>query len=45
MQNTKLSFSDIAFQLGYSSVHHFSNQFKSITGLSPSAYKELQAKR
>ena len=44
MQNTKLSFADIAFQLGYSSVHHFSNQFKSITGLSPSAYKELQAK-
>jgi AraC-like DNA-binding protein len=45
MQNPNLTFTDIAFELGYSSVHHFSNQFKRITGLSPSAYRELQAKR
>jgi AraC family transcriptional regulator len=41
LQNTKLSFTDIAFQLGYSSVHHFSNQFKNITGLTPSAYRKV----
>ncbi len=40
---TKLSFTDIAFQLGYSSVHHFSNQFKNITGLTPSAFRQLQS--
>lgn len=45
MQDPERSFTDIAFELGYSSVHHFSNQFKRITGLSPSAYRELQAKR
>ena len=45
MQNPALSFTDIAFQLGYSSVHHFSNQFKSLTGLSPSAYRESQKGR
>lgn len=39
VQNPALSFTDIAFRLGYSSVHHFSNQFKRITGLSPSAYR------
>ncbi len=41
MQNTKLSFADIAFQLGYSSVHHFSSQFKSMTGMTPSMYRDL----
>jgi AraC-like DNA-binding protein len=45
MQNPALSFTDIAFQLGYSSVHHFSNQFKSITGLSPSVYREGLSKK
>lgn len=44
MQNPALSFTDIALQLGYSSVHHFSNQFKSLTGLSPSAYREMVGK-
>lgn len=38
---TDLSFTEVAFQLGYSSVHHFSNQFKQVTGLTPSAYKKL----
>jgi AraC-like DNA-binding protein len=45
MQDPERSFTDIAFELGYSSVHHFSNQFKRLTGLSPSAYRALQAKR
>lgn len=44
LQNARLSFTDIAFQLGYSSVHHFSNQFKNITGLTPSAYRQLHAR-
>jgi len=44
MRNPGLSFTDIAFGLGYSSVHHFSNQFKSLTGLSPSAYRVMLGK-
>lgn len=40
---SQLTLTDIAFQLGYSSVHHLSNQFKKITGMSPSYYRELQA--
>jgi AraC-like DNA-binding protein len=31
---------DIAERLGYSSLHYFSHQFKRITGLSPSQYKQ-----
>jgi AraC-like DNA-binding protein len=44
LQTPGLSFTDIAFQLGYSSVHHFSNQFKNMTGLTPSAYRVLHGK-
>lgn len=36
------SLSDIAFELGYSSVQHLSQQFKKITGLTPSHFKELK---
>ena len=36
---------EIAFKLGYSSQAHLSNQFKKITGLSPSFYKQLKNKR
>ena len=39
LKNPKLSLADIAFQLGYSSVHHFSNQFKHITGMTPSRFR------
>ena len=38
---TDLSLSDIAFKLQYSSVAHLSNQFKKITGLTPSVFKQL----
>jgi AraC-like DNA-binding protein len=38
----KLSLSNIAFKLKYSSVAHLSNQFKKITGITPSFFKELQ---
>jgi AraC-like DNA-binding protein len=35
------SLSEIADQLGYSSVQHLSQQFKKITGLTPSDFKNL----
>jgi AraC family transcriptional regulator len=35
----ELSLSEIAFQMGYSSVAHLSSQFKKVTGLTPSYYK------
>ena len=33
--------SEIAYMLGYSSVHYLSNQFKKVTGFSVSQYKSL----
>lgn len=44
MYNEK-NLSEIAFELGYSSVQHLSQQFKKVTGLTPSAFKELGDKR
>lgn len=41
----ELSLKEIAFQLHYSSIAHLSNQFKKITGLTPSYYKQLKQKR
>ena len=38
----ELSLNQIADQLGYSNVAHLSNQFKKITGLTPSNYKKLK---
>jgi AraC family transcriptional regulator len=38
----ELSVSEIAWQLGYSSVAHLSNQFKKITGMTPAAYKKSE---
>lgn len=38
----ELTLSQIADQLHYSSVQHLSNQFKKVTGLTPSRFKELQ---
>lgn len=40
----ELTLSEIAFRLGYSSVQHLSNQFKKITGLTPSYFKSLKSK-
>ncbi len=37
----ELNLSEIAYQLGYSSVQHLSNQFKKVTGLTASKFKEL----
>lgn len=41
----ELNLSEIAFKLHYSSGAHLSTQFKKITGLSPSYYKQLKQKR
>lgn len=40
----KLSLSDIAFKLQYSSAAHLSNQFKKVTGLTPSYFRQLRQK-
>lgn len=36
--------SEIAYHLGYSSVQHLSAQFKKVTGMTPTAYKQLKLK-
>ena len=41
----ELSITDIAWKMNYSSVAHLSNQFKKVTGLSPSHFKMLKDKR
>ncbi|NQU27737.1 MAG: helix-turn-helix domain-containing protein [Candidatus Marinimicrobia bacterium] len=40
----ELTLSETAYRLGYSSVQHLSNQFKKITGMSPSHFKSLRAR-
>jgi AraC-like DNA-binding protein len=37
----ELSISEIAWKMNYSSVAHLSNQFKKVTGVSPSHFKQL----
>lgn len=41
----ELNLTEIAYKLHYSSVAHLSNQFKKVTGLAPSFYKQLKLKR
>jgi AraC-like DNA-binding protein len=41
----ELNLTEISYKLHYSSVAHLSNQFKKITGLSPSYYKQLKGRR
>lgn len=41
----ELSLNEIAYEMGYSSVQHLSNQFKKITGLSPSHFKKIKENR
>jgi AraC-like DNA-binding protein len=40
----ELNLTEISFKLHYSSVAHLSNQFKKVTGLTPTAYKHLKDK-
>lgn len=41
----ELNLTQISYKLHYSSVAHLSNQFKKITGFSPSFFKQLNQKR
>ena len=41
----ELNLTEISYKLNYSSVAHLSNQFKKVTGLTPSFFKELKNKR
>jgi len=41
----ELNITEIAWKMNYSSVAHLSNQFKKITGLSPTHFKQLKVKR
>ncbi len=40
-----LNLTEISYRLNYSSVAHLSNQFKKITGLTPSFFKELKNRK
>ena len=37
----QLSFTEIAYRVGFSSVHHLSAQFRKVTGLTPSHFKRV----
>ena len=41
----ELNITEIAWKMNYSSVAHLSNQFKKVTGLSPTHFKQLKTKR
>ncbi len=43
IQQNEYSFSQVAYELGFSSVHHLSAQFKKLTGYTPTQFKTLQA--
>lgn len=41
----ELDLTEIAYKMQYSSVSHLSNQFKKVTGLTPTFFKTLQARK
>ncbi len=41
----ELNLTEISYKLNYSSVAHLSNQFKKVTGLTPSYFKKLKYKK
>lgn len=41
----ELNLTEISYRMGYSSVAHLSNQFKKITGLTPSFFRQMSEKR
>lgn len=41
----ELNITEIAWKMNYSSVAHLSNQFKKVTGLTPSYFKKLKERR
>ncbi|SHN29215.1 AraC-type DNA-binding protein [Chitinophaga sp. CF418] len=42
LQYDEMNLSEIADSLGYSSVQHLSQQFKKVTGLTPTGYRQLK---
>ena len=40
----ELNFSEIAYELGYNNIYHLSGQFRQVTGMSMSEYKQLKNK-
>ena len=45
ISTNQLSFTEIAYRLNYSSVAHFSNQFKGSTGITPSTFQRILNRR
>ena len=45
LTDTNHSIAQIAYNVGFNDTHNFTNSFKKITGLSPSAYRESYTKR
>jgi AraC-like DNA-binding protein len=43
--NDNITLTEIAYKLGYSSVAYLSNQFKMMTGLTPTRFKEIMEKK
>ena len=41
----ELTLNEISFQMGYSSVAYLSNQFKKVTGLTPSHFKNIKTEK
>lgn len=41
----ELNLTEISYKMHYSSVAHLSNQFKKVTGLTPSAFKQLKDRK
>lgn len=41
----ELTSSEIAYRLGYSSVQHLSNQFKQVTGFSPTEFRKIKQEK
>jgi AraC-like DNA-binding protein len=45
IRTNEYTFTEIAYMLNYSSVAHFSNQFKSMTGITPSLFQRIIKKK
>lgn len=45
VSTNELTFTEIAFMLNYSSVAHFSSQFKGITGITPTTFQRILNRR
>ncbi len=45
ISTTQLTFTEISYMLNYSSVAHFSSQFKTVTGIMPSTFQRILKRR